>query len=62
MALEAVADEQLIERAVEIGRLIAANDADAVAAAKETMRAWRLPLVEAAESIENAAFARLLGR
>lgn len=62
LALEAVADDLLLDRAVEIGRLIAGNDADAVAAAKETMREWRLPLIETAEAIENAAFARLLGR
>ena len=62
LAFEMVADDRLVERAIEIGALIAHNDAEAVAAAKDTMRSWRLPLIDAAEAIENAAFARLLGR
>jgi enoyl-CoA hydratase/carnithine racemase len=62
LALETVADDRLVERAVEIGQTIAGNDAEAVTAAKDTMRAWRLPLIETAEAIENAAFSKLLGR
>jgi enoyl-CoA hydratase/carnithine racemase len=62
LALEMVADDGLVERAVEIGQTIAGNDADAVAAAKDAMRSWRLPLIETAEAIENTAFSKLLGR
>ena len=62
LALEVVPDDGLVARAVEIASSIAANDADAVAAAKDTMRAWRLPLIEEAERVENLAFRALLDR
>lgn len=62
LALEVVDDDALLERAVALAALIASNDLDAVAAAKATMRAWRLPLIEAAEATENAAFRALLDR
>jgi enoyl-CoA hydratase/carnithine racemase len=62
LALEMVDDDRLIDRAVALGGAVAANDAEAVAAAKETMRTWRVPLIEAAEAVENAAFRRLLDR
>lgn len=62
LAFEMVDDTGLVDRAVELAMTIAANDAEAVAAAKETMRAWRLPLIAAAEGVENAAFRELLAR
>jgi enoyl-CoA hydratase/carnithine racemase len=62
LALETVGDEVLIARAVAIGAAIAENDVDAVAAAKATMQDWRLPLIEAAERVENEAFRGLLDR
>ena len=62
LVLEMVDDDRLIDRAVALGEAIAGNDPEAVAAAKATMRAWRLPLIEAAEEVENAAFRALLDR
>lgn len=62
LALEMVDDDRLIDRAVALGDAIADNDAEAVASAKDTMRSWRVPLIEAAEAVENEAFRRLLGR
>jgi enoyl-CoA hydratase/carnithine racemase len=62
LAFESVADDRLLDRAIEIADLIAANDPEAVVAAKQTMREWRLPLIDAAEEIENAAFGKLLDR
>lgn len=61
LAFEEVADERLLDRAVELAGTIAANGAEAVAAAKRTVRAWRLPSIEAAEVVENAEFRALLG-
>ena len=62
LAFESVADDHLLERAIEIAGFIAANDPEAVAVAKQTMREWRLPLIDAAEETENAAFRKLLDR
>lgn len=62
LAFEVVADEDLLERAIERASGIAANDPEAAAAAKRTIRAWRAPAIEAAESVENAEFRALLDR
>jgi enoyl-CoA hydratase/carnithine racemase len=62
LAFEIVDDAWLVDRAVELATTIAGNDSEAVAAAKETMRAWRLPLIAAAEEVENVAFRELLAR
>jgi enoyl-CoA hydratase/carnithine racemase len=62
LAFEQVDDDLLIEQAVERAATIAANDPEAIAAAKRTVQAWRTPAIEAAEKIENAEFTALLGR
>lgn len=62
LAFEVVDDDRLVARAVELATTIAAKDPEAVAAAKRTMRAWRVPQVEAAEAVENAEFRALRSR
>ncbi len=60
LVFEMVDDDRLLDRAVALATTIADNDAGAVAEAKQTVRTWRLPQIEAAEAVENAAFGRLL--
>ncbi len=62
LALEVVADDQLIGRAVELAGVIARHGADGVAAAKRTLRAWRKPAIDAAVAAENAEFSALLAQ
>lgn len=62
LAFEQVAGDELLDRAIERVAAIVANDPAAVAAAKDTVRSWRIPAIEAAEASENAAFRVLLDR
>ncbi len=62
LVFEMVDDDRLLDRAVALAATIAGNDPAAVAEAKQTVRSWRLPEIEAAEAVENAAFRRLLDR
>jgi enoyl-CoA hydratase/carnithine racemase len=60
LVFEVVPDSWLLERAVAIGAAIAGNDPAAVAAAKRVVRSWRAPMIESAETTENAEFQALL--
>lgn len=62
LVFEMVDDDRLLDRAVALAATIAGNDPAAVAEAKQTVRTWRVPEIEAAEAVENAAFRRLLDR
>lgn len=60
LVLEVVPDADLRERAVAAARTIAGRNPAAVRAVKQTMTAWRTPVVEEALSTEAAVFGPLL--
>jgi enoyl-CoA hydratase/carnithine racemase len=60
LVMEAVPDDQLLDRAVAAARTIAGRTPAAVRAVKQTMTAWRTPAVEAALAAEYEVFGPLL--
>lgn len=62
LAFEQVDDDALVDTAVARAAVIAGHDAESLAAIKRTLAAWRRPAIEAAETVENAEFTRLLDR
>lgn len=60
LVLEVVPDAELVDRAVDLGRVIAGRDRGSIGAVKRTLRAWRQPLIEAAIAVEAAEFRELM--